>query len=280
MIKRLTLTFIFTAILAVTSGCGRENEAAVVKQNTKSRDELAIQNALESLSDWREHFGLLYVRHGFLSELHNKILYSEARTLYAKYIGSYLNVAFGIPLDATEVGTRTRQFDSFATITDAAISCLEEHDDFSQYWKYALRRLEVIGSELKKIEEYVKGNGGEQNFSGTPKDWTEYYDRVRRDYGYSKKSLISLVNNFLMVHVLPFEEWFTYLLRLEAIVGEEIPIKPEPYRLWKEKQMKANSVSTNLVEVFRRVELYRAVQKENGRWSGRPGDLRIEVEGL
>ena len=146
--------------------------------------------------------------------------------------------------------------------------------------KYALRRLEIIRGELNRIEGYVKRNGGEQNFSGVPKDWAEYYDRVRREYGYSKGNLTRLINNFLMVHVLPFEEWFAYLLRLETIVGEEIPIGTEPYRLWEEKQRKTNSASTNLVEVFRRVELYQAIQKENGRWSGRPGDVPVNVEGL
>ena len=158
--------------------------------------------------------------------------------MYAKYIDQFLNEAFEIPVDAADVGVRTRQFDSFQMVTDAAICCTAESEDYNRFWSNALRRLKFICDELDTIESYLAGNGGGKGFLGDKDGWEQYHKVVRHVFRSSEENLTSLINNFLMTSVLSQEEWSGFHKRLEKILHREVPIRAELFELWKMRKNK------------------------------------------
>ena len=227
------------SILAWMSGCRRESTPIPLSE--VAPEEIEIQNDIKLVSDWQSHFDLLYVRHHFLTGLSGKIRYSRGGAFRDKYYGKFLDAAFGIPVDASDVGTRTRQFDSFCRVTDVAVNGLADFgmkgcDDYRPYWNYALRRLEFVGNELKKVETYVGGKGEENTFSGSVNEWESYCKTARREYNFSVERLERDINNFLVISVLSHEQWTAFRLRLEKILGHKVPIREDMDELWKQKQ--------------------------------------------
>ena len=242
---------LFVSGLAFMSGCSREKrplaEETTMPQPTAPRqttaasfdigsDEISIQNDLNLVSDRQKHFELLYQRHHFLSNLSGKIRHAKGGALYAKYIDQFLNEAFEIPVDAVDVDTRTRQFDSFQMITDAAICCAAESEDYNRFWNNALRRLTFICDELDKIESYLAGHGEGKGFLDDKDGWEQYRKAVRHAFRSSEENLTSLINNFLMTSVLSLEEWSSFHEQLEKILHRKVPIRRELMKLWEIKE--------------------------------------------
>ena len=250
--KSLVLALVVCA-LAFMSGCSRAKrplaEEATMPQAATSRqtkvesfdigaDEMSIQNDLKLVSDWKNHPELLYQRHHFLSNLNGKIRHAKSGALYARYIDQFLNEAFEIPVDAVDAGTRTRQFDSFKMVTDAAICCTAEREDYNRFWSNALRRLKFICEELDTIESYLAGQGEGNRFHGDKDGWEQYHKAVRRAFYSSEENLTSIINNFLMTSVLSQEEWSAFHGQLEKILHHRVPIKGELMELWRIRQKK------------------------------------------
>ena len=143
-----------------------------------------------------------------------------------------------MPTDAEESGARLQQLDSFCTMTDAVLVCAEAHDDWDTYWTIALRRLERIQEEWKRLKirfpdgdppgpDYpVLGRGG----------WDNCLKLAKSEYEMAVGDLTTLINNILMTHVLSYEKWSDIRVRLEEIVGHEVKIKDSILKLWEKKR--------------------------------------------
>ena len=103
MNRILSNVCLIAVITFVMLGCSRENDSSEVGRANISQEELEIQNDLKLAADWRTRLDLFHVH-----RLYDNIYHAKDGTLYANYVGKYLDVAFGIPVEAIDVGTRTR----------------------------------------------------------------------------------------------------------------------------------------------------------------------------
>jgi hypothetical protein len=247
--KRIIIRLIVT-ILAAFSGCRKE--ATSTKWDGKvGMKEREIQECLNLITNWQSHFEIRYVkRHPFLNKLNHAIAHETDNDQYKKYMGQYIDVAFSIPIDASDSGLRLQQLDSFCTVTESVMSCAESHGDWNTYWVVGLRRLECIQAEMLKLKARFP-DGGPQLENDVPclgrGGWDNCYGVVNNEYKYSVRNLSRLITNFLMTHVLTYEKWVEYHSRLEKIVGHEVPIKEIMFKLWSEKEAKTSGNKTQVV---------------------------------
>lgn len=253
MIKRqLRIVSMFSIMLVGISGCRPETSPVQSDRRMLDKKDLEIQEGLKLAADWRSHFDLFHVKRSyFLSELNHNIHTERDEAKYKRYLKLFEEVAFDIPTDADDPGTRVQQLESFSIVTAAVARCAEEHDDWDAALAIGLRRLERLKEEWKKLKvHFPDGELPGPDFCYSAAwfgSWDHCFQQARQNYGTAVKYLSWLINNFLMVNVLTYERWKEFHARLEEIVGHEIPIKRVMTTLWEEKKrrMAAPAPGTN-----------------------------------
>ncbi|MBQ6337855.1 MAG: hypothetical protein IJI36_01810 [Kiritimatiellae bacterium] len=241
------LVMLLTGLLVCLVGCRQEadtKEASKLTADTKDRE---IQKALNLATNWQSHFDLFYVKSTrFEIKLSHAIAAETDDDRYRKYMGQFIDAAFGIPTDAEDSGARMQQLDSFCRMTDAVLGCAASHRDWDTYWKIALRRLERLQEEWKKLKirfpdgdppgpDYpVLGLGG----------WGNCLKLAKSEYGMAVGDLATLINNILMTHVLSYEKWSDIRSQLETIIGHDVEIRPAILKLWDEKRKKEQAAKS------------------------------------
>ena len=234
-----SLFLVLPYLMVILIGCGPGAVRDEVVESAVDEKDRSIENRLKLAADWQSHFDLFYVKKSpFLNELESKIAYEEDEERYKRYMGRFIDTAFGIPTDADESGARLQQLDSFCMITEAVMHCAESRRDWNTYWAIAFRRVERIQNDLQKTrmhfpngdpkgEAYpVLGRGG----------WDNCLKLLKNEYAMASRDLTKLINNFLMANVFSKEEWTVIHDRLEEILGKKIPMRQELLRIWEEKQ--------------------------------------------
>jgi len=219
-------------------GCRPETVLDEVGEPPVDEKDRTIEKGLKLVADWQSHFDLFYVKKShFLSELSYAIAFEGDEERYKKYMGCFIDAAFGIPTDADESGVRMQQLNSLCRVTDAAMGCAESRRDWNTYWKVAIRRVERIQSELQKIRTHfpdgdptgddlpVIGRGG----------WDNCLKLLKQEYGIASRGLSRFINTFTMANFLSKEEWTVIHDRLEGILGHKIPVRRELLEIWAER---------------------------------------------
>ncbi len=245
--KRKRLFFTLAYMIACLAGCRRDDssDASTTAIDQKDRK---IQEALECVSNWQSHFDLFSVKRSpIVTDLKHEIAYKTDNEQYKKYMGLFIDAAFGIPTDADDSGAKLQQLDSFCRMTESAMNCAGSRDDWDTYWTIALRRLERIKEEFQKLKVRFPdiklqeddlpclGRGG----------WDNCLKLARNEYGFACNRLAKLINNFLMTHTLEHGRWVEFHSRLEEITGRKIPIRKEVEDLWKERHERDKARMTN-----------------------------------
>ena len=241
------VSFMLPCLMACLVGCRPEtvhNEVGEppreeVRQPPLDEKDREIEKGLKRLADWQSHFDLFHVKN---SHFPNKISYAIAYECdegrYKKYMGRFIDAAFGIPTDADESGARMQQLDSLCIVTDAVMSCAQARRDWITYWEVAIRRVERIQSELKKIRiHFPDGDppGNDLPILGLG-GWDNCLRLLKQEYGMASKDLSGLINNFLMANVLSKEEWTVIHDRLEKTLGRKIPVRQVLLDIWAERE--------------------------------------------
>ena len=109
------VSFMLPCLMACLVGCRPEtvhNEVGEppreeVRQPPLDEKDREIEKGLKRLADWQSHFDLFHVKN---SHFPNKISYAIAYECdegrYKKYMGQFIDTAFGIPTDADRKSTR------------------------------------------------------------------------------------------------------------------------------------------------------------------------------
>ena len=234
------LFLVLPCLMACLIGCEPGTVRDEIGEPAVNEKDSAVDARLKLVADWQSHFDLFHVKRSpFLSELQHEIAYEGDEERYKKYMGRFIDTAFGIPTDADESVARLQQLDSFCTITEAVMHCAESRRDWNTYWTIAFRRVERIQSELKKIRIHFP-NGDPQG-DASPilgrGGWDNCLKLLKNEYEMTSRDLTKLINNFLMANVFSKEEWTVIHDRLEEeILGKKIPMRRELMRIWEDKQ--------------------------------------------
>ena len=233
------LFLVLPCLMACLIGCEPGTVRDEIDEPAVTEKDRVVEARLKLVADWQSHFDLFHVKRSpFLNELQHEIVYEGDEERYKKYMGRFIDTAFGIPTDADESGARLQQLDSFCTITEAVMHCAESRRDWNTYWTIAFRRVERIQSELKKIRIHFP-NGDPQG-DASPilgrGGWDNCLKLLKNEYEMTSRDLTKLINNFLMANVFSKEEWTVIHDRLEEILGKKIPMRRELMRIWEDKQ--------------------------------------------
>ena len=227
---------------------GKEDEKEGENRNSvlDGRDE-EIEASLNLISNSQSHFEILYVRHHFLEKLSNRLLYAKGGSLYERYIDRYLDAAFEVPIDAADVGTRTRQFNSFCLITDSAVHCAEVCDDFNRFWDYSFRRLGRIQDEIRRVEAYCAGMGDPKTFTGDRDDWKDYRNRVKGEYARNINGLSRMFGSLQTADFLTYERWLITRTRLEEKLGHKVKVWDIVLEKWRKMRGKESQAGITVI---------------------------------
>ena len=233
------LFLVLPCLMACLIGCEPGTVRDEIGEPAVNEKDRVVEARLKLVADWQSHFDLFHFKRSpFLNELQHEIAYEGDEERYKKYMGRFIDTAFGIPTDADESGARLQQLDSFCTITEAVMHCAESRRDWNTYWTIAFRRVERIQSELKKIRIHFP-NGDPQG-DASPilgrGGWDNCLKLLKNEYEMTSRDLTKLINNFLMANVFSKEEWTVIHDRLEEILGKKIPMRRELMRIWEDKQ--------------------------------------------
>ena len=233
------LFLMLPCLMAILIGCGPGAVCDEVGESAVDEKDRSVEIRLKLVADWQSHFNLFYVKKSpFLNELKGMIAYEKDEERYKRYMGRFIDTAFGIQTDADESGARLQQLDSFCMITEAVMHCAESRRDWNTYWSIAFRRVERIQKDLQKIRMHfpngdpkgevcpVLGRGG----------WENCLKLLKNEYEMASRDLTKLINNFLMANVFSKAEWTVIHDRLEEILGKKIPMRQELLRIWEENQ--------------------------------------------
>ena len=226
-------------LMVILVGCGPGAVREDVSESTANEKDRSVDADLKRVADWQSHFELFHIKKSpFLNELKHKIAYEKNEERYKRYMGRFIDAAFGIPTDADESGARLQQLDSFCMITEAVMHCAESRRDWSTYWSIAFRRIERIKKDLQKMRIHSpngepKGDDGPVLGRG---GWENCLKLLKNEYEMASRDLTKLINNILMANVFSKAEWTAIHDRLEEILGKKIPMRPELLRIWEVKQ--------------------------------------------
>ena len=241
------VSFMLPCLMACLIGCRPETvhdevgepPREEVRQPPLDEKDREVEKGLKLVADWQSHFDLFLGKNThFLSKLGQAIAHERDEERYKKYMGRFIDAAFGIPTDADESGARLQQLDSLCVATEAVMGCAEGHDDWITYWEVAIRRVERIQSELQKVRTLfpegdppgddlpVLGRGG----------WDNCLRLLKQEYVIASRRHSRFINNFFMANVLSKEEWTVIHDRLEKTLGHKIPVRQELLDIWAERE--------------------------------------------
>ena len=89
--------------MACLIGCEPGTVRDEIGEPAVNEKDSAVDARLKLVADWQSHFDLFHVKRSpFLSELQHEIAYEGDEERYKKYMGRFIDTAFGIPTDADE----------------------------------------------------------------------------------------------------------------------------------------------------------------------------------
>ncbi len=199
-------------------------------------EEVQLQERLDRIKDWRSFLNAssghkhieTHIKHGI-----NQIKDPGRRM---EYFNRFFETAFSFAIDATDPGTRTDQMFAFSELSETVADCAYARDDQDNFWETHLRRLRRIQEEMRRVEEFFKGTGGQETFRGTRDDWKDYRRYVRGEYGSAARSLSGQFGTIQTADFLTYERWLSIRSQLEEILGHKVQVWDCVLKKWQEQQ--------------------------------------------
>ncbi len=199
-------------------------------------EEIQLQEMLGRIKDWRSFLNAssgnkhieIHIKHGI-----NQI---EDPGRRMEYFNRFFETAFSFAIDATDPGTRTDQMFAFAELSEEVADCAYARYDQDNFWETHLRRLRRIQEEIRRVEEFFKGTGGQETFRGTRDDWKAYRRYVRGVYARDARSLSGQFGTIQTADFLTYERWLSIRSQLEEILGHKVEVWDCVLKKWQEQQ--------------------------------------------
>ena len=211
-------------------GC-RKDEAA----HETTIGELKIQAALKVISNWR--FMEDYDKYrDTMSTLRDELIGLNDTVRRKKYINRFAEIVRAYPLDATDAGTRRQQLHAFCEMSRSAALRAARIDYVDREWDIKLRCLRRVKDELKKLDDYLEGNGQSSEFKGDRNGWVEYRKTVRYWYNYYDQSFSRNFGVTQTADFLTYERWLAIRSELEELLGHKVKVWKSVLEKWEKQQ--------------------------------------------
>ena len=211
-------------------GCRKENAVHEVDNG-----EVMLQAFFKTVADWR--FMEDYDKYNEAMSLLNDGLSSMGDPVRRKEcVNRYAEIVLAYPLDATDAGTRRQQLHAFYEMSSSAALRASKIDYVDREWDIKLRCLRRVKDELKKLDDYLEGNGQSSEFKGDRNGWVEYRKTVRYWYNYYDQSFSRNFGVTQTADFLTYERWLAIRSELEELLGHKVKVWKSVLEKWEKQQ--------------------------------------------
>ena len=232
--------FVLAGVFATASGCRREIERIGDAKHEIDPQVKELEEAFKGIGTWQEYRDVCHKIRFFNCVLGQKINGVKDPATRMKHFKRLYDLAFSVPLDATDPATRSHQLTSFFVMTDDAQSCAQEYEDVDTEWSICLRRLKILKAELQKVEVFFEGKGYRDMFKGNRDDWKDYRERVNGVYRRYDRQVSHCFRDTRTADGLTYERWHYLHSQFEEILGHKVEVWSSVLEKWeKERKRRA-----------------------------------------
>lgn len=241
--------FVAVSVSATLTGCRKES--ALVDDAKREIDPQIkdLEETFKRIGSWQDYREVSHKIRFFGGILDRKINDVKDPATRMKYFTRLYDLAFSVPLDATDPATRSYQLTSFYVMTDNVRGCAQGNDDVDSEWSISLRRLKILKAELQKVETFFEGKGYSDTFKGNRDDWQDYRERVNGVYERYDRQVSKYFRDTRTAEGLTYERWHYFHSQFEEILGHKVEVWHSVLEKWeKERQKRAAAAKAKEVK--------------------------------
>ena len=244
--KTITFTvslLVAASVFATLTGCRKENarvDDAKQEIDPQIKDLEETFKRIGSWQDYREVSHKIRFLGGILERKINDVKDPATRM---KYFTRLYDLAFSVPLDATDPATRSYQLTSFFVMTDNVRGCAQGNDDVDSEWSISLRRLKILKAELQKVEAFFEGKGYSDTFKGNRDDWQDYREEVNGVYERYDRQVSKYFRDTRTAEGLTYERWHYFHYQFEEILGHKVEVWHSVLEKWEKERQKRQAAA-------------------------------------
>lgn len=239
------LLFVLAGAFIALPGCRKEN---LPKESNFAKQELDpqikdLEETFKSIGTWQAFLDEANRRPFFGSFLHRKINDVKDPAIRMKYFKRLYDLAFSVPLDATDPAPRHYQLKSLWRLTNDAKGCASVADDVENQWGIILRRLKIFKEEMHKVEAFFEGRGGLETFKGNRDSWQEYRTYIGDLYKYDDRLVSKYFRDTRTAEGLTYERWHYFHSQFEEILGHKVEVWRSVLEKWEKERQKREAAA-------------------------------------
>ncbi len=232
--------FVLANVFIALPGCHKESARVDDAKQEIDPQIKELDETFKSIGTWQAYRDVCRKIRFFGGALDRKINDVKDPATRMKYFTRLCDLAFSVPLDATDPATRSYQLTSFFVMTDDAKGCAQGYDDVDSEWSICLRRLKILKVELQKVEAFFEGKGNRDTFKGNRDDWKDYREKVNGVYGRYDRQVSTYFRDSRTADGLTYERWHYLHSQFEEILGHKVEVWPCVLEKWeKERKRRA-----------------------------------------
>ncbi len=226
--------FALTSVFTTLPGCRRkvvpvdDVKQEDVKQETVKQEvdpQIAeLEEMFKQIGTWQEYLETSGKTRFFGSILDQKINGVKDPATRMKYFNRLCDLAFSVPLDASDPATRSHQLTAFFILTDNPHGCAQIYGDVDAEWNICLRRLKILKEERQKVEAFFEGKGHGDTFKGSRDAWKDYREKVNGVYDHYDRQVSKYFRDSRTGDGLTYERWHYFHSQFEEILGHKVEV--------------------------------------------------------
>jgi len=233
-----TSLLVLAGVFTTLSGCKRENVPIGDDKQEIDPQIKDLEETFKRIGSWQNYLEVCHKIRFFGAILERKINDVKDPATRMKYFTRLYDLAFSVPLDATDPAARSYQLKSFFVMTDDVHGCAQENDDVDSEWSITLRRLKIFKAEMQKIEAFFEGKGYGDTFKGGYDVWQDYRETVKGMYKNEDKMVSIYFRDTRTADGLTYERWHYLHSQFEEILGHKVEVWSCVLEKWEKEREK------------------------------------------
>ena len=237
-----TSLLVLAGVFTTLSGCKRENVPIGDDKQEIDPQIKDLEETFKRIGSWQNYLEVCHKIRFFGAILERKINDVKDPATRMKYFTRLYDLAFSVPLDATDPAARSYQLKSFFVMTDDVHGCAQENDDVDSEWSITLRRLKIFKAEMQKVEAFFEGKGYGDTFKGGYDVWQDYRETVKGMYKNEDKMVSIYFRDTRTADGLTYERWHYLHSQFEEILGHKVEVWSCVLEKWEKEREKRAAV--------------------------------------
>ena len=235
--------FVVVSVSATLTGCRKESAPVDDAKQEIDPQIKDLEDTFKGIGSWQDYREVSHKIRFFGGILERKINDVKDPATRMKYFTRLYDLAFSVPLDATDPATRSYQLTSFFVMTDDVHGCAQGNDDVDSEWSICLRRLKILKAELQKVEAFFEGKGYSDTFKGNRDEWQDYREKVNDVYESYDRQVSKCFRDTRTAEGLTYERWHYFHSQFEEILGHKVEVWHSVLEKWEKEKQKREAAA-------------------------------------